>query len=493
MALFHLNVKQIKRSQGQSAIASAAYRAGEKLYSEYYGEVSDYTNKGGVICSEILLPDHAPREYADRQALWNAVEKAERGKKAQLAYSFDIALQNEFSMEENIALARHFLLEHFVSRGMVVDFAIHVPDIEPGGISNPHFHVMSPIRPIDPDGKWGCKQHRVYELDEDGNRLLDAEGNYIFNAVPTTDWGSPETLEFWREQWAAMCNAKFEENGLPERIDHRSYERQGIDLPPTIHEGPAVRQMEAKGIRTDKGEFNRWIKATNALVQEIRKKIAAILDCLKDAREELTKPQSPDLISLLQMYVDQRNSKAYSWKARANNLKELSEIITFLQEHSITDVDTLEAYISEKRTTVDAKKKLLDAQTAELKDLKKLPEYWSTYKQLKPIADGLRDLKFTKAKEKYKKEHASELKQFYAANRMLSKYCPDGKYDSKAIAARYADLEKEHAATYADFTEIREEAQMLWKIRSHIDAALRNQNHTKEEIQMNKKETNAIE
>ena len=87
MALFHLSVTQTKRSAGQSAIASAAYRAGERLYSEYYGEYSDYTRKGGVICSDILLPSHAPPEYADRQTLWNAVEKAERGKTAQLALS----------------------------------------------------------------------------------------------------------------------------------------------------------------------------------------------------------------------------------------------------------------------------------------------------------------------------------------------------------------------------------------------------------------------
>ena len=107
MALFHLSVTQTKRSTGQSAIASAAYRAGERLYSKYYGEYSDYTRKGGVICSNILLPSHAPPEYADRQTLWNAVEKAERGKNAQLAYSFDIALQNEFSLEENIALRHH--------------------------------------------------------------------------------------------------------------------------------------------------------------------------------------------------------------------------------------------------------------------------------------------------------------------------------------------------------------------------------------------------
>ena len=474
MALFHMNVTQIKRSKGQSAIAAAAYRAGEKLHSEYYGEVSDYTNKHGVICSEILLPDHAPREYVDRQTLWNAVEKAERGKNAQLAYSFDIALQNEFSMEENIALARYFLLKHFASRGMVVDFAIHVPDTEPGGISSPHFHVMAPIRPIEENGKWGCKQHRVYELDEDGNRLLDDDGNYIFNAVPTTDWGSPETLEYWRERWAAMCNAKFEEKGIGERIDHRSYERQGIDLLPTIHEGPAVRQMEAKGIRTDKGEFNRWIKATNAVIRDIKKKIAALLNWLKEAKEELSKTQTLDLISLLQIYFDQRNAGAYSQKARAANLKEFNEIFNFLQEHGITDVESLEAFISERHSIADEKKTRLDIQTAEMKDLQKLPDAWDTYKRLKPVADKVRSIKFTKAKEKYKAEHKAELNQFYAANRLLTKYCPDGKYNSKAIQTQYAELEQQHDADYAAFKDFREETQMLWKIKSHIDAALKN-------------------
>ena len=188
MALFHLSVTQTKRSTGQSAIASAAYRAGERLYSEYYGEYSDYTRKGGVICSDILLPSHAPPEYADRQTLWNAVEKAERGKNAQLAYSFDIALQNEFSLEENIALARQFLLENFVSRGMVVDFAVHQPDREDGGIPNPHFHVLCPIRPIEQNGKWGLKQRRVYELDEDGNRMRSSRPS-CWKTAGALRWG----------------------------------------------------------------------------------------------------------------------------------------------------------------------------------------------------------------------------------------------------------------------------------------------------------------
>ena len=232
IALYHFHATQIKRSAGQSTIASAAYRSGEKLFSEYYGESSDYTCKGGVVHSEILLPPHAPRSYTDRQTLWNAVEKAEQHPQAQLAYSFDIALQNEFSLEENIALARQFLLEQFVSWGMICDFAIHLPDKEDGGIANPHFHVMCPIRPLKENGKWDAKQHRVYVLDENSGRTRDKVGNYVFNAVPTTDWGRPETLEEWRKAWADLCNARFEEKGLSCRIDHRSYERQGIEQLP---------------------------------------------------------------------------------------------------------------------------------------------------------------------------------------------------------------------------------------------------------------------
>ena len=466
LALFHLNVTQIKRSKGQSAIATAAYRSGEKLYSEYYGETSDYTNKGGVICSEILLPDHAPREYADRQTLWNAVEKAERGKNAQLAYSFDIALQNEFSLDENIDLARQFLLAHFVSRGMVVDFAIHVPDTEPGGIQNPHFHVMAPIRPIEANGKWGLKQRRVYELDEDGN--------YIFNAVPTTDWGSSETLEYWREQWAAMCNARFEEKGYGERIDHRSYERQGIDLLPTVHEGPAVRQMEAKGIRTDKGEFNRWIKATNSVIRDIKKKIAALLDWLKEMKAEMAKPQTMDLFAMLQLYFDQRNAGAYSQRAKVNNLKEYSELCQYLFDHGIHDLETLENRVIDLRATTDDLKEKLDAQTAAMKMLRKTPEYYETYKQLKPVFDGLQRIKYTKAREKYKAEHAHDLKRFYEARRIISQKFPDGKYNSRLLDEEYAKLEQEHEETYAAFKTIRADSQMLWKIKSHIDTARKN-------------------
>ena len=203
MADFHFSVTQIKRSAGQSAIAAAAYRAGEKLFSEIYGEYSDYTRKRGIIETGILLPSFAPKEYENREKLWNAVEQAERHPKAQLAYSFDFSLQNEFSMKENLEIAREFIQRQFVDRGMIADYAVHLPD-KGDAVPNPHVHVICPIRPLNPDGTWGAKQKRVYRLDDAGNRMPDAAGRPQFDAVPTTDWGSAETLERWREAWAEI-------------------------------------------------------------------------------------------------------------------------------------------------------------------------------------------------------------------------------------------------------------------------------------------------
>lgn len=489
MALFHFNVTQVKRSEGQSAIASAAYRSGEKLYSERYGEYSDYTRKGGVICTDILLPPHVPPEFADRQTLWNAVEKVERGKKAQLAYSFEISMQNEFSLEENMALAREFLQKEFVSRGMTVDLCFHEKETEEGGTPNPHFHFLCPIRPMNPDGTWGYKQHRVYELDEGGNRIRDENGKFVYNAVPTTDWGSPETLEHWRQTWAEMCNAKFAEKGLSVRIDHRSYERQGVDLLPTVHEGPAVRAMEKKGIATDKGEFNRWIKATNTVIRDIRRTIAALFEWIAEVKEELSRPQKPDLASLLSDYYSQRRATAYSQKGKIRNLKDMNETFNYLQANGIYTLEELESRLEEHRTKVDSLKETLDSETARMREIRNLQDVDRDYRRLAPVYTELQSIKFKKAREKYQAEHDSELRQFYAVRRKLLKEFPDGKVDMGKLADENAQLEQTHAETYSQFQSIRNDLRRLWKVKSCVDTAAQNRGRTVEHTPQNRPES----
>ena len=468
IALFHFHVTQIKRSAGQSAVAAAAYRSGEKLHSEYYGEDSDYTRKGGVICSEILLPPQAPPSFSDRETLWNAVEKVERGKRAQLAYSFDIALQNEFSMQENIELARHFLLEQCVSRGMVADYAIHQPDKKDGGIQNPHFHVMCPIRPIEPDGKWGNKQRREYVLDEQGERIRDEAGNYVFNAVPTTDWGKPETLEFWREQWAQLCNTRFAEKGLDCRIDHRSYERQGVEQIPTQHEGPTVRAMEAKGIRTNKGDLNRWIRKTNAMFREAKQKIAALIDWLKEIKAELSKPQPPTLVELLSAYYDNRNKGAYNSKARIANLKKLSEAVSYLETKGLYTADDLDAALHTVQDKIDTLKKSASGKQARIKELDELLRMADYYEDGKPVADKLKTIRFEKSRQKYKAEHDDTLRLFYMAERKLKRQVVDDKLPAAAWREEKARLETEYRDLQTELTPLYADVKKLWGIHYNI-------------------------
>lgn len=453
---------------GQSAVAAAAYRAGEKLHSAYYGEDSDYTHKGGVICSEILLPSHAPPEYVDREMLWNAVEKAERGKNAQLAYSFDIALQNEFSMQENIDLARQFLLDNFMSRGMVVDFAVHQPDKEDGGISNPHFHVMCPIRPIEPDGRWGKKQRREYVLDEHGECVLDEAGNYVFNAVPTTDWGKPETLEAWRQSWAELCNAKFAEKGLDCRIDHRSFARQGVDQIPTQHEGPTVRAMEAKGIRTDKGNLNRFIRKTNALLREAKEKIAALIGWLKDVKAELAKPQPPMLNDLLALHCSNRNRGAYSNKAKNANLQRYAEAFSFLQSKKLYTVDDLETTLHAMQDKIDTLKNSASAKQVRIKELDGLLRMVDYYKSGKPAADKLKSIRFEKSRQKYKAGHDNELRTFYMAERKLKPYFKDGRLPITAWHREQEQLEQEYRDIQTELSPLHADAKKLWTIHYNI-------------------------
>ena len=125
MALYHFSVRHVSRGKGQMVVASAAYISGQRIYDGYYNKIHDYTSKSGVVFTEILTPEYVPERMTDRETLWNEVEHVERNNKAQLAYSFDIALQNELTLEENIRLAKEFCQEQFVVRGMIVDLAVH--------------------------------------------------------------------------------------------------------------------------------------------------------------------------------------------------------------------------------------------------------------------------------------------------------------------------------------------------------------------------------
>lgn len=301
MAIFHLSIKIISRSGGKSAVASVAYRAGEKLTEAETGYVHDYTKKEGVIHTEILLPANAPPEFSNREILWNEVQKIEKQADAQMAREIEVALPVELSREEQIELVRKYVTENFVSVGMCADVAIHEKKVDGKRVlhQNPHAHIMLTTRAFKEDGTWTPKEKKAYALDENGERipLIDPatglqktgkrnEKMWKRITVLANNWNDQSNAEKWRQSWADMCNLYLTPN---EQINNRSFERQGVEQIPTIHEGYVARQMERRGEVSERMELNRTIKRLNEVFKKIKTMVTVLGIRLWKLNEELWK------------------------------------------------------------------------------------------------------------------------------------------------------------------------------------------------------------
>lgn len=303
MAIYHLNVKTISRGKGQSAIASAAYRSGEKLYSERYGETNFYVRE---VKPEtfILKPDHAPEWCLDREKLWNEVERIEKSSNAQLSREMNIALPIELSNEEQLELTKVYVQMNFVDRGMVADVSIHRDDK-----SNPHFHVMLTMRPFNQDGSWGIKAKRIILKDENGEVLYYPNGDKKSRKDNSTDWGNKKTMQSWRENWATLTNKYLENTGSSERISEKSYTELGEEKRPTIHEGYVAREMESKGKISDRVEKNRQIKKANYDKQKAKKEATSktTINVIMQPLSPKEKGELKKIAKNLKVYVDYDN------------------------------------------------------------------------------------------------------------------------------------------------------------------------------------------
>jgi Ti-type conjugative transfer relaxase TraA len=216
MAIYHLSVKVISRATGRSAVAAAAYRSASRLHDDRLDRDHNFSNKPGVVHSEVLLPEDAPDEWHDRERLWNDVEAFEKRKDAQLSREVEFAIPRELDRTEGIRLARDFVEREFVTRGMIADLNVHW-DIGADGEPKPHAHAMLCMREVTEEG-FGAK---------------------------VRDWNRTELLAHWRSAWADHANARLAELDIDARVDHRSLDAQGIDLEPQHKIGPAgARRLE---------------------------------------------------------------------------------------------------------------------------------------------------------------------------------------------------------------------------------------------------------
>lgn len=302
MAIAHFSASIVSRGSGRSVVLSAAYRHCAKMEYEREARTIDYTRKEGLLYEEFVLPADAPKWVrtliADRsvsgasEAFWNKVEAFEKRADAQLARDLTIALPLELTPEQNIALVRDFVEKHILAKGMVADWVCHD---NPG---NPHIHLMTTLRPLTEDG-FGSK--KVAVMGEDGQPVRTKSSKILYEL-----WaGSTDDFNVLRDGWFERQNHHLALGGIDLRIDGRSYEKQGIDLEPTIHLGVGAkaieRKAESQGVRPEleRIELNEQRRSENA--RRILRNPALVLDLI--TREKSVFDER-DVAKVLHRYVD---------------------------------------------------------------------------------------------------------------------------------------------------------------------------------------------
>lgn len=393
MNYLHCNCKIISRGQGRSAVGAAAYRSGETITNDYDGLTHDYTSKGGIVYSEIILPENAPQEYQNRAILWNEVERVEKGSKAQLAREYEIALPRELNHDELIQFVRGFTNDNFVNAGMCADFSIHDK-----GDGNPHAHIMVTMRPIDKDGQWEYKCEKVYlcknaEEEERGftSRELEAQepgewekqlpyyknGNVKTRPVYLTttqaetspkyngysrvkkkndpkkskedrvnpkivEWNSTEKLIQVRKDLETRINHEMEIRGLPDRVNHRSYAEQGKEQIPTEHLGVSAKHMERRGRKSGRGERNREIKKANEQIKAINYLQSQAKKELLYIREDMRWNSQHEQTAKIQAYIPQIETNGNLLRQVQSQLEKIREKAQSIKPSKASEGRTVE-------------------------------------------------------------------------------------------------------------------------------------------------------
>ena len=416
----HFDVKIIQRSKRQSAVASAAYQSGERLFSEYDQKQKYYSHKSEIVHTEIMLPPHAPPEYADRNTLWNAAEAIEKQWNSQLARRIVLAIPREIPPEQHADLLRDYCREFFVSKGMIADFAIHDK-----GDGNPHAHILAAA-----------------------NRYLEA-------------------------------------NDRPERLDLRSYERQGLDKIPTVHMGPAVSQMEKRGIQTNIGNLNRDITAANRLMQSIRQMVRHLKGWIADLKEKkaalleaLQEAKEPTLPELLGKYLDLRREERTGWtskgqlKGTVNDFNKVMDAIRYLREKELSTVESLDTYldtVSEQAVSIRAEMKPKEKR---MKEIDTMLSHIANFEAHKPVHAEYAAIRFKKPKEQFAAAHRDELDAYNAAVRYFKVHLEGTKYSTKKLNEERTQLAGEVAEYRERLSAVQEDVKILRDVRHWLNQVL---------------------
>lgn len=349
--------------------------------------------------------------------------------------------------------------------------------------------ILLTMRPLDERGAWLPKSKKEYVLDENGEKIRLPSGRYKTRKVDLVDWNDRENAEVWRRAWADLANEFLERNDCPERIDHRSYERQGIEQIPTVHVGVSATQMEKKGIVTERGELNRNIKAANRILREIRRlvrglkdwiaelkeKKAALLEALAEARAQASEPTIPQLLA---RYMEQRGEERADWtskgklKGAVSDFNKVQAAMEFLRQKEISTVETLDRQLDGISETAVAIRDSMRKAERRIKDLDTLLSHIANYEKYKPVYKEYAAIGWKKQKEKFEEAHRGELDAYRAAARHVKTHLSGTSYSRKELEAERKDLAAALPGKREELEAVQADVRTLRDVRHWLNQVL---------------------
>ena len=422
-----------------------------------------------LVHSEISLPPNAPKEYADRATLWNAVELSEKGQKSQLARMLKASLPNEWSYELAEEVVRDYVQRNFVDKGMCADWAIHDSENDKGQ-RNLHIHVMLTLRPLTEKGEWGAKQKKV-----SGQQKVDKRNRkqWKCHTVENTDWNSRENAKMWRKDLADTINATNEQLGIALHWEHRSFKEQGIDREPTIHIGAVANALERKGIQTERGNINREIIKNNLLLEQVKEMLMLAKQELHSAQYEKIKNTAVSVKNeVMEMIakVRERKGRLDLPIVSGKHLRRISD------RTALQSADNAEKFITTRKIdsfeslakfTADKEQRYQELETVHLskgQKLNRLKELSKMYALFAPVQASYKESQSLKgfAKMKYDKEHKDSLLKYPELKERMQSLLQNGekitpkqwKAEIQSLQSEYESIGKEQTKTATELAYV---------------------------------------
>ncbi|MCK6130192.1 MobQ family relaxase [Parvimonas micra] len=487
----HTHVDIVTRAKGASVIAKAAYNARDKLQDEYYGKTHDYSKKEDLVFSKIFLPEHIPKEFSNREYLWNSVEKIEKSKNSQLARNLLFTLPRELNEQDRIKLISEFIEENFTSKGMIADCSIHNP-MASDHEEQPHAHILLTLREMDSEGKWKPKCRKEYILDENGEKIKLKSGNYKSRKVNLNDWNEPDKAKEWRENFSKKANEYLARNNINKRIDPRTFKEQGREELPQIHLGTSSYQMEKKGIQTERGNQNRKIIALNLEFRKLKEELSKLTSWIgsllgslqvkydeykQEKKEEYeNKAELFNLYEYISIYYDIQGEKARKLNPYASNkkigadLRRFSKARIYLSDNGLKTI----ADLQEKISTLQAKNKKISqdikAKTARIESLNKCFTYADIIKDNKQVFEEWNSKSLFK--DSFYNSHKDEIDKYKRARAILEKITGSSAIKIKDWQKEIQSLEDEISKLNRQSQKVKEEYENI----NHIKYAVKTVN-----------------